>query len=304
MKKLAAALLFALLFPYIVTLAWTGTVEGNGSRGGSLGGRKILLDRGTASAYMDMEEYLAGVLAAQIPAEYGEEALKAQAIVARTYICSRMGEEREIAESALYMDCLEGKQLAALWGEQAVENYERLKEAAEATRGLVIACDGALIEPLFHRASAGKTRNGGEGYPYLASVDCPEDQEAEGYLQAATFTKEEFAERIREIPEAGEVAARELPGAVQILASDEAGYVSQIQIGTGTYTGEEVQYALGLASPCFSVEEYEGGLRVVTFGIGHGYGLSQYGAHRLSEEGWTAEEILKFFYKNIALISV
>lgn len=304
MRRLGVVLLLALLFPYIVTLAWTGTVEGKAGRENVLEGKKILLDRGGSAAYMDMEEYLAGVLAAQIPADYGEEALKAQAIAARTYICSRMGEEDEIAESALDLDYLEGKQLAALWGESAAEDYGRLKKAAEETRGLVIACDGELIEPLFHRVSAGKTRDGGEGYPYLASADCPEDLEADGFLQALTFTKEEFAEKIREIPGAGEAAAEELPGTVQILAADEAGYVEEIQIGTGTYTGEEVQYTLGLRSPCFTVEEYDGKLRVVTKGIGHGYGMSQYGAHRRSEEGWTAEEILKFFYKNIALISV
>ena len=84
MRKLAAALLFVLLFPYIVTMAWTGTVEGQNGTAGALGGRRVLLDRGETSAYMDLEEYLAGVLAVQIPADYGEETLKAQAIIART----------------------------------------------------------------------------------------------------------------------------------------------------------------------------------------------------------------------------
>ena len=123
------------------------------------------------------------------------------------------------------------------------------------------------------------------------------------YLSMA-FSKEEFAEKIREIPGAGEVSAETLPGDVQVLKTDGAGYVEEIQIGTKSYRGEEVQYTLGLASPCFSVEEYDGGLRVVTKGIGHGYGLSQYGAHRKAQEGWTAEEILTYFYKNIEMISV
>lgn len=304
MRKLAAAMLFVLLFPYIVTMAWTGTVEGQNGTAGALSGRRVLLDRGETSAYMDLEEYLAGVLAVQIPADYGEETLKAQAIIARTYICSRMGEEKEIPESALDLDYLEGKQLARLWGEAAAENYQKLKAAAEATRGLVITWEGELIEPLFCRASAGKTRSGGEGYPYLEPAECPEDLEAEGYLQAVTFSREEFAERIRSIPGAGEVTAEELPGAIQILETDGAGYVRRVQIGTKAYTGEEVQYALGLVSPCFSFEEYDGGLRAVTKGIGHGYGFSQYGANRRAGEGWTAEELLGYFYKNIVLTSV
>lgn len=301
MKKLTAVLLFALLFPYAVTLAWTGSVEGKNMREEGWEGRKILLDRGGVSAYMELEEYLAGVLAAQIPADYEEEALKAQAVIARTYICSRMGEETEIPESALDLDYLEGKQLASLWGEQAAENYGRLKNAAAQTAGQVLEREGELIEPLFHRTSAGRTRQGGDGYPYLEPAECPEDLEADGYLQAVTFEKEKFAERIGDIPEGGQVTAEELPGSIQILRTDEAGYVEEIRIGTGTYTGEEVQNTLGLASPCFTVEELDGKIRVLTKGIGHGYGLSQSCADRKAEEGWTAEEILTFFYKNVTV---
>ena len=197
MGKFGAALVFAVLFPYIVTLAWTGTVEGTGVRTEAGGDRRILLDEGNVKAYMSMEEFLPGALAAQIPADFGEEALKAQAIIARTYICGRMGEEKEISQSELDMDYLDGKELAALWGEQAAENYRRLREAAEETRGQVITYEGELIEPLFHRASAGRTREGGDGYPYLTAADCPGDLEADGSLQAVTMTKEELAERGR-----------------------------------------------------------------------------------------------------------
>ena len=83
--------------------------------------------------------------------------------------------------------------------------------------------------------------------------------------------------RIREIPESGEVSAGDLPQGIQILRTDGAGYVEEIQIGTGSYTGEEVQYALNLASPSFAVEEYDGGLRVITRGVGHGYGAEPAG---------------------------
>ena len=78
---------------------------------------------------------------------------------------------------------------------------------------------------------------------------------------------------------------------------------SSATIGTKVYTGEEVQYALGLPSPSYTLEEYDGGIRAVCQGVGHGYGLSQYGAKCMAEEGKTAEEILGFFYKNIVLIS-
>ena len=136
------------------------------------------------------------------------------------------------------------------------------------------------------------------------AAECPEDRLADGYLQAVPFSREEFAERIREIPESGEVSAGDLPQGIHILRADGAGYVEEIQIGTGSYTGEEVQYALNLASPSFAVEEYDGGLRVITRGVGHGYGLSQQEAERMAENGSSAEEILQYFYKNISLNSV
>lgn len=304
MGKLAAAAAFALLFPYAVTLAWTGSVEGEKNDPEAGEERRILLDRGDTPAYMGLEDYLPGVLAVQIPADREMEALKAQAVIARTYICSRMGEEREIPESALDLDYLDSGQLAELWGDQAAEYYGRLEQAAEETAGTVITWEGELIEPLFHRVSAGSTRSGGEGYPYLEAAECPEDRLADGYLQAVPFSREEFAERIREIPESGEVSAGDLPQGIQILRADGAGYVEEIQIGTGSYTGEEVQYALDLASPSFTVEEYDGGLRVITRGVGHGYGLSQQEAERMAENGSSAEEILQYFYKNISLNSV
>lgn len=304
MGKLAAAAAFALLFPYAVTLAWTGSVEGEKNDPEAGEERRILLDRGDTPAYMGLEDYLPGVLAVQIPADREMEALKAQAVIARTYICSRMGEEREIPESALDLDYLDSGQLAELWGDQAAEYYGRLEQAAEETAGTVITWEGELIEPLFHRVSAGSTRSGGEGYPYLEVAECPEDRLADGYLQAVPFSREEFAERIREIPESGEVSAGDLPQGIQILRADGAGYVEEIQIGTGSYTGEEVQYALNLASPSFAVEEYDGGLRVITRGVGHGYGLSQQEAERMAENGSSAEEILQYFYKNISLNSV
>ena len=94
-----------------------------------------------------------------------------------------------------------------------------------------------------------------------------------------------------------------MPGTIQIILRDDSGYVEQLQIGTRTYTGEEVQYALGLPSAAYGFEEYEGGVRAVCQGIGHGYGMSQYGAKCKAEEGWTAEKILPYFYKNIVLIS-
>lgn len=314
-KRIIWAAITGLMVPYVGTLAWTGTIRGEELRYEQQkevsGRRRILLDRTDGSYYMDMEEYLPGVIARQMPVEYETEALKAQAIIARTYICRQMeaaGEGNEIAESALDMDYVESEQLKSLWGSSRFpEYYKKLEGAVKATTGIVMTYENRCIDPMFCRATAGMTRKGDFTHPYLENVDCPGDVEAEGYMQMLSFSKDDFAAGINRIPE-GEAGPRQvdisqIPDTIQIVSRDEAGYVDQIQIGNSSFNGEEVQYALGLASACFTVEPFEDGVRAVSKGIGHGYGLSQTAANEKAKEGWKAEDILGYFYKNITFIS-
>ena len=105
------------------------------------------------------------------------------------------------------------------------------------------------------------------------------------------------------MPEGENVRAQQIPDTIQLIAKDSAGYVTQIQIGSHTFDGEAVRMALGLPSAAYTLEEYEGGVRAVCRGQGHGYGLSQYGAHMKAAGGMKAEEILGYYYKNIEIIS-
>ena len=303
-KKAVMACILALLFPYIITMAWTGKIEEKKEFPMITSGKKIILDRKSGESYMDVEEYLPGVVAKQMPADYGREALRAQAIIARTYIYGKMNGQNEVKESELHMEYLEEQQMEKLWGSESfVASYQAVENAVRSTTKMVMMYDGKLIDPLFHRASTGKTRAGDENHPYLQEVACSRDVEAEGFLTMVAYKKEDFAEKINQISGDIPVKADQIPGSIQIVLRDEGGYVGQIQIGTKVYTGEEIQRVLGLPSAAFSFEEYEEGIRVVCQGIGHGYGMSQFGARCKAEEGWTAEQILPYFYKNIALNS-
>lgn len=303
MKRIWTGCLLALLIPYVATLAWAGTIKGEEKKTETFSGKTVILDRNSKSR-MDVEEYLIGVVGRQIPADYGAEALKAQAIVARTYIYKQMGEDNQIEESALDMDYLEEKQLEQLWGsEKFITYYKNIQEAVEATQKTVLTCEGQLIDPLFHRASAGMTRMGDEHHPYLQPVESSRDVEAEEYLTMLSWEPEVFAKKISEIPDGGQVLPEQIEETMQMIEKDAAGYVSQFQIGSHTYTGEEIQMTLGLSSPCFTLEIHEGNIRSVSKGIGHGFGLSQYGAKTMADEGKTTEEILTYYYKNIVLIS-
>lgn len=294
----------ALLLPYIITLAWTGRIEEKKDIPLITSGKKIILDRKNGESYMDAEEYLTGVVAKQIPADYGREALRAQAIIARTYIYGKMNGQNEVKESELNMEYLEEKQMEQMWGSDSfVAYYEAVEEAVRSTAGMVMTCDGKLIEPLFHRACTGFTRTGDENHPYLVSVESRRDVEAEGYTSVVAWSREEFVTKLKNLPESEGISGDQALQSIQVIVRDESGYVEEIMVGTKTYTGEEVRFVLGLPSAAFSLEEYDGGIRAVCQGIGHGYGLSQYGAKVKAEAGETAENILAYFYKNIVLIS-
>lgn len=317
-KKPFYAIISALVIPYIITLSWTGTIHGEELRheqqSEATGRRRILLDRNQSGYYMDVEDYLPGILARQMPADYEPEALRAQAIAARTYIYKQMGtlkaEEpsKEIPESALDMDYLETAQMKAMWGTaQFPAIYEKLESAVRSTAGMVMTSDGQYIDAMFCRASAGRTRAGDYNHPYLQPVDCSSDVQADGFLQLSTWTPEEFTQKINEIPSSDntsrQISADQVPSTIQIISRDDSGYVTQVQLGGYTYTGEEIQYGLGLQSSCFVLESYDGNIRATVKGVGHGFGMSQAAANERAREGWKAEDILSYFYKNIDLIS-
>ena len=350
-KRRLAGFLAVFFLPYVVTLAWSGGfagVYGNGikrdlfesgkragdSRFNNLAGNEVegeMVDGGSdgkkkkkiyigdgRKGYLDVETYLIGVVARQIPAEYELEAIKAQAVIARTYLYGQMEGKTEIKEEELGLTYLEEEQMESLWGRQKfVEYYDKICQAVRETEGMVMALDegeevdkkSLVSEPLFHRASAGYTREGDQANPYLASVDSHWDVEAEGYLTVREWEPKEVVRLMTEAAlknGAGEVelTEKQVTDTLQLVGRDKVGYVKEIQIGAHIYTGDEIQMALGLPSTAFTLEEHEGKLRAICKGIGHGYGLSQYGANGMAKEGKSAEEILTYYYQNIIIISL
>ena len=319
MKRFLTVLMIMVMIPYVTTMAWTGRIGGGdftgfeelagaggeGSQGGSLGtdgngaaGRRyVAVEREGKVSRVPAEDFLVHVLAAQIPADFGPETLKAQAVIARTYIYREMDGAEEIPEEALDMDALSGAQMEELWGGTYQEDYSRIREAVSATSGLYLAYEGEPAEVFFCRAASGATRSGGQEHPCLR-----QDLLADGYLSIAVFTPEDLARRVSAIPGAVSPDADRLLEEIQVAERDGAGYVVQIQIGPKTYSGEEVQYALGLSSPCFYFDELQGKVRVTCKGIGHGYGFSQAGASALEKEGLGFEALLDHYFQNVEIL--
>mgnify|MGYP000164397014 CR=1 FL=1 len=178
----------------------------------------------------------------------------------------------------------------------------RIREAVSATSGLYLAYEGEPAEVFFCRAASGATRSGGQEHPCLRQAESPGDLLADGYLSIAVFTPEDLARRVSAIPGAVSPDADRLLEEIQVAERDGAGYVVQIQIGPKTYSGEEVQYALGLSSPCFYFDELQGKVRVTCKGIGHGYGFSQAGASALEKEGLGFEALLDHYFQNVEIL--
>lgn len=272
--------------------------------------RRILVERGGVGTYMDLEDYLPGVIVCQIDTGYHLEALKCQAVIARTYISRVMEGRTEIHEGELDLDYLEAESGVLKGGEMSLQERERLADglarcrtAVQETRGLVIKYDDRPILPLFHGISAGRTRTGESEYPYLQAAESQWDTQRELCFREFTWSFSEFAELINGIPGAQPVSPEQIPGEIQTVKKDDSGYTMQIKVGAKTYTGEEVQYALKLPSACFSLDGKEGSLQANVKGVGHGYGLSQAGADHMASSGWSFEEILQYYYKNISLVT-
>ncbi len=210
--------------------------------------------------YVDGETCVAALVASQMPQDYEMEALKAQAIIARTYLHGKAEE----AEGEL----LEEEALRALLNETG--SIKRAREAAAETAGQVLTYDGELIRPLYHAVSAGMTRQG--EFPYLKAADSSRDMEAEGYLTVLDWTPGEFAAAFRAGMKAlGQevlLTEAEIPDSIQMVEQDSGGYVRQIQIGSHVYDGESVQMALGLPSCAYTLEQVEGKVRALCRGKG------------------------------------
>ncbi len=261
---------------------------------------------------LPLEEYVAGVVAAEMPASFHPEALKAQAVAARTYAVLHVrafgGEGcRSHPEADLCSDPREGQawmlvdRLRRQWGRQFETNWSRVREAVAATRGLIAVFRNRPIEAVYHAASGGVTEDAvavwGRAVPYLRSVSSPFEAGTRHDRVAVTMTVAEAARRtgvslasLRRTTAAG-VAP------VAVAARTASGRVAVLRVGDRRLTGEEARAALGLRSTLFTVRVSGDALVVESRGYGHGVGLSQYGADGLARRGYDFRRILAHFYQ-------
>lgn len=283
MRYAAAAGLFLLLLP----LALTALISGKESV--------------AVTKELDLESCLPMILCQEIPWDFQEEALKAQAVLARSslyFYRKENGRKEEGLEEEIRRYQAEKDRK----GYQ--EAYERMEKAVRDTRGEVLMYQGEVCRGAFHRLSAGTTRSGeevlGEG-EYLDSVESVWDLQSEEYLTGHYFSPEAFRQRIMECFPRADLTGEPLEEQLEILKRDSSDYVLEIRVGDQTVQGEEFREELELSSSNFTIQELDGKLRFLCRGVGHGLGMSQYGANAMAGEGKTYLEILLYYFPDGAL---
>ena len=265
---------------------------------------------------MPLDEYLLGVVSAEMPANFEEEALKAQAIVARTYtVYSIMNsknkhENADICDSASCCQAwISKEERLAKWDETTRnENWNKIVEAVNETKGKVIKYDGKVIDAFFHSNSGGKTEVpvnvwGGTNYPYLQSVETAGEEGYSQYKSEVKLSKEDFENKIKEKHSDFQINYDE-NDCIKITEYTDSGRVKTIKVGNLNLSGVEFRSLMGLKSTNFEIELSENEVTINVVGNGHGVGMSQTGANTLAKGGANYEEIIKHFYTGVEVCNL
>lgn len=262
---------------------------------------------------INLDEYLYGVVSAEMPASFKEEALKSQAVVARTYTIYKIvnndgkHDDADICDDSTCCQAWISKEdRLDKWKEEEREEYwNKIVNAVNSTGGKIITYEGEPINAFFHSNSGGTTEApinvwGGSGYPYLQSVSTSGEDAYSQYSSEAEFTKKEFEEKIKELHSDFKIDYNE-KDCIKIEEYTEGNRVKNVKIGNLELSGVEVRNIFGLRSANFEITIEDDKIKFEVIGYGHGVGMSQTGADSLAKEGKTYEEIITHFYTGVEI---
>lgn len=281
MILIGAVSFFIFILPYILHLAINGIQPAKVETFGQ-SHQIILIQMQSHVESIQLETYLMGALARNSEASYNDETLKAMAVILRSNAVCAILEERAVARESFYSD----EELRILWQDEYEDNIERYREIIVSTEGIVIFYEGEIVEVPFHKISAGTTRDSDileEWKPYVCSVESAEDMYADGYYTIM------------------EISAGILGEDFAILTQDRFGYALSVRVNGEEMNGEFFRLQYGLPSTCFDYDFVDGEYIFYIRGVGHGFGLSIYGADALAEKGFSFAEILEYYYPGIQI---
>ena len=248
-----------------------------------------------------IEEYVVGVLAGEVTVSFEVEALKAQAVASRTYVMfqiqKNIKKDYDVIDTVSNQVYLDDEILKEKWGNDYTNNINKIRKVVLDTSGEYLEYDGKIVEALFFSTSTGMTENSEEIFssevPYLRSVVSTWDEISPAYSDSKQFIKEEFYKLLN-------LSYQEKLN-VEVTKKTSTGRVQEIKINNKIFDGKDVCSKLKLRSTFFEIIEYADKIVVNTRGYGHGVGLSQYGAQGMAKEGYTYDEILKYYYSGVEI---
>jgi len=310
MRKVLLCFLLAIILGTLLLVKYFGPWETSDNKGPTI---HVYLASEGKTANMHLEDYLVGVLAAEMPAKFEMEALKAQAIAARTYALkkiktfqssgNKVHPKAEICTDPSHCQgWLSAKEMKAKWGWLKSREYERkLKLAVRETAGEVAKFKQDLIDPVYHSTCGDQTENAEEvwTYPvsYLKSVPCTWDRESPKFESNLTIPLSEFNKKLGLNIKSADFSSKTL----QILSKTATGRVKTILVSNKVFSSTEFRRCLSLNSTNFTWNVTNGEINFQTIGYGHGVGMCQYGANGLAKKGYSAENILKHYYQGIKI---
>ncbi|MFJ7676798.1 stage II sporulation protein D [Peribacillus sp. NPDC097264] len=257
---------------------------------------------------LPLETYLSGVVAAEMPADFEEEALKAQALTARTYIVNQlMSNNRrglpkgaDVGDTVMHQVYKNDNELKKQWGSDYKWKMKKIDKAIKATEGKILTYDGKPITATFFSTSNGYTENSEEywqaEFPYLKSVSSPWDKESPKFYNKMVVDAGDFERKLGVSLSSGTTIGT-------VVQRTTGNRVALVEIGGKKLTGMQIREKLGLNSSDFDWERQGNQIVITTKGYGHGVGMSQYGANGMAREGKNYEDIVKYYYKGVKVQS-
>lgn len=260
---------------------------------------------------MNLEDYILGVVAGEMPASFHLEALKAQALAARTYTMLRM---KQFGGSGCSKHpgaeiCTDSAHCQAYRNPTTVnKDLDKLKEAVYGTAGEVIVYDNKLIDAVFHSTSGGKTENSEEIWsskvPYLRSVASPYEEDSPKYVAQQELSIDKFIECIKKLDPGVTISKKNIKNQIEVLERSEGGRITKLKVGDKTFNGSEVRTALGLNSANFNFSVGGNSILFTVVGNGHGIGMSQYGADGMAKNGSGYRDIVMHYYQGVDIVDI
>lgn len=276
---------------------------------------KLLHKKDNKIDEVNLDEYIACVVSAEMPVIYDLEALKAQAIVARTYTIYKIS----ISPKHKNADICDDSTCCQAWiskddrmkkwkSELAQDNWNKILEAVNATKGKIVTYDNKPINAFFHSNSGGKTEIplyvwGGNNYPYLKVVETSGEENYSQYKSEAEFSKKELEKKIKEKHRNFKIDFNK-KDCIKIVKRDDSNRIVTVKFGNLELSGVEIRTLLGLRSSNFTVSIKDDKVKFTVIGYGHGVGMSQTGADSLAKQGKKYDEIIKHFYKNVDIVDI